>query len=175
MDDDLMSLRGAGTEDDDDLFAPLSDREPLAGEDPFASLDATELGAETLPGLDVFKELGAETLPGLDLLTETPGVPEPPPVTTPGPLLESEERPEWLRELIEREEEGGETRPAMQTAALAEPPRPEARPARARSRSTILGMTPRQLLAVSVFLFLDVAVLGVLLLIAIGAINIPLP
>ena len=53
--------------------------------------------------------------------------------------------------------------------------KPRSRPARkARSGSSgrrVLGMTPQQRMVLSIFLFLDVAVIGFLILLAIGAIN----
>lgn len=48
---------------------------------------------------------------------------------------------------------------------------PTLRPARARQ--PFLGMTPQQRAVLSIFLFLDVSVLGCVLLIAAGAVSIP--
>ncbi len=67
--------------------------------------------------------------------------------------------------------------PSDAAAAAPAPARkaaPKKKPARKSSGGgTFLGMTPQQRMVLSLFLFLDVAVLGLLILFALGVINIP--
>jgi len=163
---------------DDDLFAAFSEPGD-SGEDadPFASLDSVE---EDDPfasfGFDEEDDLFAPTPPEEPPAVqeepewETVVAEEPPPVT--------DERPDWLRELGGFEDEGATSAP------------PPAAP-RARTRQSgggllsnlvgsgpkgmAFGMTAQQRMILSVFLFLDIAVLACMILIAIGAVNIGLP
>lgn len=160
MDDDLMPLRSGDAPEDDDLFALFSDGDPLASEDPFASLDATEVQSDPF---------AAETQLSMPTRSLEP------PAAQPAPILSSDEPPEWLRAALgglEEEEEPSSPPPV-------EAPSPSRRPRRRTSlagsgpRGRAFGMTAQQRMVLSIFLFLDVTVLAVALLIAIGAISIP--
>lgn len=82
--------------------------------------------------------------------------------------------PDWLEELGGFEDTDLSPSPTTQQPG-ATGFEPRARAARrSRSRSSgrrALGMTPQQRMILSIFLFLDVAVIGFMLLLAIGAIS----
>jgi hypothetical protein len=68
---------------------------------------------------------------------------------------------------------GGPSAEAAPVAAGGKP-RARSRPRRqSGGGSTVLGMTPQQRMILSIFLFLDVSVLGCLILVSIGAISLP--
>jgi hypothetical protein len=163
---------------DDDLFSAFSepsDSEP--GDDPFASLDSTKkddpfasLGFDEEDD-DLFAPLPPEEPP---MMSEEPDlVPvaaeEPPPVT--------DERPDWLRELGGFEEEEKRAPAPAPTRVRASQPRGGLMSNLVGSgqKGMALGMTAQQRMILSIFLFLDIAVLACMLLIAIGAVNIGLP
>ncbi len=162
MDEDLSSLRGQDPEDED-LFAGF-DEESLTGEeDPFASLD-------DLADSDPFASLEAprDEDPFAQLGETTPTRPAQPAELPPA----GGETPTWLRELgvgTEEEEIGSpayaaqeeRARGSVLTGLTGTGP-----------KSMAFGMTAPQRMVLAIFLFLDVLVFSVLILIAIGAINI---
>lgn len=99
---------------------------------------------------------------------------------SPGSPASGDDAPEWLRELGGLEDSGPATPPAGEPVRRAErrperthQPRPKPAP-QTRTKSSgglALGLTPQQRMVLSLFLFLDVSVLGFLILLAIGAIN----
>ncbi len=164
MDDDLMPLRSNDTPGDDDLFSLFSDGEALPSDDPFASLDATEV--EQDPFAD-------ETLPSMPTSRL-----EPPSTAQPAPILSSDEPPEWLRAALgglEGEEEEPVSPPPVKASPSARQPRRRSSLAGSGPQGRAFGMTAQQRMVLSIFLFLDVTVLAVALLIAIGAISLPIP
>ena len=175
MDDDLFSsLRGDSSDDDplaslsgepepaaapDDPFAALDD----AADDPFASLDAVD-------DSDPFAALAATPEPAAP--APAPAPPEPTGVAS---TAQGEERPEWLREL------GGfeESQDPRRAAGIPSPARGGGGGASALLQNFMgrgphgiaMGMTAQQRMVLSIFLFLDVAAIGCMLLIAIGAVQ----
>jgi hypothetical protein len=159
---------------DDDLFAAFAsseDSDPFADvDDPFASLGSFDE--------DLFESLGEPE--EKDFEAKPKDVPEdhtsPTVVSPPTEALSSGARPEWLRELSGFDEEFDD-RPARARAS-------KAVPGEKRSSSVLsgmvgsgsegvgFGMTAQQRMILSIFLFLDTAVIGVLILMYIGAINI---
>lgn len=92
----------------------------------------------------------------------------------PGTPASASETPDWLQELGGFEDVETETPPAAApTRARAKPARAKpARKARTSSAgSTMFGLTAQQRMLLSIFLFLDTAVIGVLILVVIGAIS----
>jgi hypothetical protein len=83
---------------------------------------------------------------------------------------DSGEVPDWVQELSRPEP--ASTAPAKQTVAApkktAAKPKPKPKKRKARSSG---GITPQQRMILSIFLFLDVAVIGCALLIGLGVIN----
>lgn len=164
VDDDLFAAfsEPGDSEQDDDPFASLDSAEE---DDPFASLGFDEAD-------DLFAPVAPEEPAEADEepVWETVAAEEPPPVT--------DERPDWLRELGGFEEEEARTAPPPVS------PRPGAQQSRGGVMSSLVGkgskgmafgMTAQQRMILSIFLFLDVAVLACMILIAIGAVNVGLP
>ncbi|MBN1120179.1 MAG: hypothetical protein JXJ17_03815 [Anaerolineae bacterium] len=160
---------------DDDLFAAFaSDSEPFSDgddEDPFASLGSFDD--------DPFESLGAPEEKSFD--AEPKDIPEvhtsPTIVSSPTTTPSGGARPEWLRELSGFDEEFDD-KPARAKSRKKSAPRE-------KQSSSVLsgmvgsgpqgvgfGMTAQQRMVLSMFLFLDTAVIGVLILMYIGAINV---
>lgn len=164
---------------DDDLFAAFS--EPSDSEqdaDPFASLDSAKED-------DPFASLGFDEED--DLFTPLAPAEEPPvmqeeepewatvPAEEPPPV--TDERPDWLRELSGFEEEKKPAPAPVTPRAQASKPRGGLMSSLTGNgpKGMALGMTAQQRMILSIFLFLDIAVLACMILIAIGAVNIGLP
>lgn len=186
MEDDFMSLRGESS-DDDDLFGAFSSPDP---DDPFASLDAAPAD-DPFASLDAAGDddpfstltLGSEPQPAADDdIFGAFGEPERVDIPESQPDFdESATRPAWLSEL-----DGGFD-DDFGAAPVAAPRPGAARAAKGTSsaREGILaqfvgsgpqgmafGMTAQQRMVLAIFLFLDVAVIGFMILLAIGAIAI---
>jgi hypothetical protein len=158
---------------DDDLFAAFSsDSDPLSDrdDDPFASLGSFDDDPFDSLGAPEEKSFGAEPKDIPEVHTSPTMVSAP--TTTPS----SGARPEWLRELSGFDEEFDD-KPASTRSRKAAPQK--------KQSSSILsgmvgsgpqgvgfGMTAQQRMILSMFLFLDTAVIGVLILMYIGAINV---
>jgi hypothetical protein len=177
-DDDLFAALSGSDDpaDDDDLFAsldtPADDETPgdspalgTDADDPFAALDAV---SDDDPFAPVGAPPATEDDAG-DLLEADIGLP---PLVTTEPAEAA--RPEWLRELSGFEEEEFEDEPEA-------PAVPRAPGVLGTILSSLVGrgpqgigfgMTAQQRMVLSIFLFLDVAAIGCMLLIAIGAVNI---
>jgi hypothetical protein len=163
---------------DDDLFAAFSEPgDSKQDDDPFASLDSTQeddpfgsLGFDEEED-ELFAPLPPEEPPAVSEEPDwaTVAAEEPPPVT--------DERPEWLRELGGFEEEEERTPAPAPTQVRASRSRGGLMSGLVGSgpKGMALGMTAQQRMILSIFLFLDIAVLACLILIAIGAVNISLP
>ncbi len=159
---------------DDDLFAAFSsDSDPLSDgddNDPFASLGSFDD--------DPFESLGAPGEKSFDgepkdipEVHTSPTVVSSPTVTPPGGA-----RPEWLRELSGFDEEFDDKPAVARTRKVA---------TQEKKSSSVLsgmvgsgpqgvgfGMTAQQRMILSMFLFFDTAVIGVLILMYTGAINV---
>lgn len=84
-----------------------------------------------------------------------------------------DEQPDWLRELEPQPEASAPAKSVAEKKAPKEPKK-QGRTSRPRkSGGKGMGLTAQQRMILSLFLFLEVAVIGVLLLFAIGAISIP--
>jgi hypothetical protein len=183
MDDDLRALLDSmddDEEEEDDLLGAFADPTGGAGGDDLALPDWMEAGlAEqpappsppaTAPGHltdegDNPDWLTAAMTPGAEeTLPDTPPVPEPLPEPEPSTPTEPGGRPEWLADL-----DPG-VGPLPETD-LADEPEPGRRRRRVASSSKPGALTPQQRMLLSIFLFLDIAVLGCFLLLAIGAIS----
>lgn len=81
---------------------------------------------------------------------------------------DSGEVPDWLQELSRPEPVS--TAPAKQTVAAPKKAVAKPQPKKRKARSSG-GITPQQRMILSIFLFLDVAVIGCALLIGLGVIN----
>jgi hypothetical protein len=138
MDDDLMSLRGS-TSNDDDLFGSFTDPDDLGFDAPPPAAGSAS------PGSDDFYFADPFDLPAFDEPAFTPEPVAPAPAPTPQPA---------------------KARPKPATMPK------KSRKARRRASTGFLGLTAPQRMILSIFLFLDVAVLGALILLVIGAINI---
>jgi hypothetical protein len=154
MDDDLMSLRG---EKDDDLFGG------------FDASDSDLFGGTGSAG-------GAESPGGFgDASSLDVGAPASAPPTSAG----EDTVPDWLKELKRPDDlEPEPARAATATVKKAEKPKKErakaqAKPKPRRKARSSGGITPQQRAMLSLFLFLDVAVLGCAILAGMGIINIP--
>jgi hypothetical protein len=167
MDDDLMSLRGNRNTSDDDLFAAFSDLG--------ASPDEGELGA--LGDLGDMSDLdrGFTSSSSLPLADEAPdwiggfqegGKPTPVAPEAPARGHETPKVPQKEGTAQSGFRFGRQAVPSSRAV-----PQPTARPRSRRSGGMLLGMTPQQRMILSIFLFLDVTILGFLILIAIGAIS----
>jgi hypothetical protein len=167
VDDDLFAAfsEPGDSEQDDDPFASLDSAEE---DDPFASLGFDEARDDLFA--PVPPEEPAPAVADEEPEWETVAAEEPPPVT--------DERPDWLRELGGFEEEETQKAPSPVT------PRPSAQQSRSGvmsglvgkgSKGMAFGMTAQQRMILAIFLFLDVAVLACVILIAIGAVNVGLP
>lgn len=144
--------------DFDDAAAPLETS--AAEEDLFALLDSAE-------DLDPFRELEAVEPPTRAEPDREPAAPLAPREPLPPPT--SDETPDWLRELGIGE--GEDLAPLDEPAAeVSRQPR-RARRTAAPATNMAFGMTASQRLILAVFLFIDVAVLGLLALYAVGAVN----
>jgi hypothetical protein len=150
-----------------DMFADFDDASSLpetsaAEEDLFAMLDTAE-------GLDPFRELEAVAPPTSDRAVPELAAEPAPRKREPLPEPTSDETPEWLRELgIGEGEDLSEYDDRPQQLAR---PRRRARSAPAPATNIAFGMTPSQRLVLAVFLFVDVAVIGLLALYALGAVD----
>ncbi|HLV45244.1 MAG TPA: hypothetical protein VKY39_09810 [Aggregatilineales bacterium] len=140
-DDPFASLDEA---DEDDLFSQLQTEE----EDPFSSLreEGEEVEAVYEDDYDDLAALREESLP---------------------PLPEAAV-PDWLSELGIESEDIVEERGSV---VVAERDRVSAPAPAASTGGMALGMTAQQRMVLAIFLFLDIAVLGFLLLYAMGAIQ----
>lgn len=148
MDDDLMSLRGDDP-GDDDLFGGFDDS-PDDFDFDFGSLDEADATTmeETLSGSSTATNVGSD-----------------------------DDVPDWMREL-DQPESLRATQPAA-TVAASRTPAPERRERMRQPSSTTssrsgggsgLGLSPMQRMVLSIFLFLDVAVIGFGLLIGLNII-----
>jgi len=143
MDDDLFSAFGASDEEDD-LYRPVTSQ-PAAGSEP------TEED-------DLFAILGEEIRP------------EP---AAPSVSRDADDRPEWVAAALadmEAQEEQPAARPAPRprTPTFLDTGGPVGDLA---TPGLLFGLTPQQRLILAVFLLIDVAILGCLLLVGIGAIQ----
>lgn len=166
MDDDLMSLRGSRNTSDDDLFAAFSDLGSSTSEGDFGALgDMSDLDKDftspsSLPLADEAPDWLTEFHQGSE--REAPPKPEAPPKGREAPKApERGSAPQGGFRF------GKQTAPSSRAVS-----QPTARPRPRRSGGLLLGMTPQQRMILSIFLFLDVTILGFLILIAIGAISI---
>jgi len=175
MDDDLFGL-GSERSDDDDLFAAFTSGSD--DDDPFASLDS--------PGEDdLFSGLGGSNDPFSSLIPDEEDEPDlfqPHTDSEPDSPFsafdeEEEARPAWLSEL------GGDfdesPAPKKETSA----PKRRLKSSGGSEEGLLaqfvgrgpsgygLGMTAQQRMVLSIFLFLDVTVIGFMLLLVIGAIS----
>jgi len=164
---------------DDDLFAAFSsDSDPFSDmddDDPFASLGSFD-------DADPFESLGEPEEKSFD--AEQKDVPEdhtsPTIVSSPTMAPTSGARPEWLSELSGFDEEfGDQPAPSRSRARKAAAPKEESSGGGflsgmvgSGSEGVGFGMTAQQRMILSMFLFLDTAVIGVLILMYIGAINV---
>jgi hypothetical protein len=183
MDDDLRALLDGmdDDEEEDDLLGAFAD--PTGGaEDDLALPDWMEAGLAEQPASpppplppapapghltdegDSPDWLAAATT-GADTLPDAQPVPAPPPEPEPSTPEEVGGRPEWLAELDPGLGAVGEEE-------LVDKPRPRrSRKKRAAPSGKPRALTPQQRMLLSIFLFLDIAVLGCFLLLAIGAIS----
>jgi hypothetical protein len=188
VDDDFMSMLNKKG-DDDDLFAAFSGSEPVPDtDDPFAALDAGIVDdpfaglTAARPEEDLF---GSPRAPAGAKAPAAPADADLFPADAPGDdvlagfdsglAAADGERPAWLREYGgEFEEEAEELEP--------EEPKKKGRARRRQGsvlskmvgqgpRGVSFGMTAQQRMVLSIFLFLDTAVLGFMVLLAIGAIS----
>ncbi len=168
MDDDLMSLRGTRNTRDDDLFAAFSDLGASAGEG-----DLDDLG-----DLGDMSDLDRSFTPSgsLPLADEAPdwtsGFREAGKPTTATPEASAKGREAPKTPPKDSTAQSGfrfGRQPVTSSRAV---PQPAGRRRSRRSSGMLLGMTPQQRMILSIFLFLDVTILGFLILIAIGAISI---
>lgn len=167
FDSNFEDLRPAREEENDDrdmddLFAGFSNDVLKDVDDPFASLDEA-------PDDDLFSHLEATAEDDQDAWREPVAPAETVASDEPLPPLPDAAVPEWLSELgIERDE-------IVEDQLKAAPERDTAEPLTAISGSgpkgMAFGMTAQQRMILSIFLFLDVAVLGFLLLYALGVIQ----
>jgi hypothetical protein len=184
MDDDLRALLDSmdDDEEEDDLLGAFADPTGGATEDDLTLPDWMEAGlAEqptpspppaTIPGhlTDVGDDspdwLAAATTPDAETLPDTLPAPEAEPSPEPEPSTPTEPggRPEWLAEL----DPGLGPLPEDD---LVDEPAPRSRRRRAAPSGKPRALTPQQRMLLSIFLFLDIAVLGCFLLLAIGAIS----
>lgn len=171
--DDLRSQRAerADDEDIDSLFGDYSD-EPLSPtEDPFAALDEADED-------DLFSQLETEDEDPLRTLREEPEAGEAVYEDDYDDLAALREEslpplpeaavPDWLSELGIESEDIVEERGGVVVAERDQVSVPT--PA-ASTGGTALGMTAQQRMVLAIFLFLDIAILGFLLLYAMGAIQ----
>jgi hypothetical protein len=157
-DDDADDLMAAFSGDplNDDLFAEL-DGDIELGDDPFAALDEP-LEDDAFANLTAPAPLVAEPLVPVEVEEEAfEPLTEPP----------TEDMPEWLRDLgVEEIEEEPLPAPVTAETPVAElPPAPMPQPRRG-------GMTPQQRMVLALFFFLDVLVLGFLILVVMGIVQI---
>jgi hypothetical protein len=185
MDDDLRALLDSMDDDDeeeDDLLGAFADPTGGAGGDDLTLPDwmaaglaeqpepsppsATAPGHLTDEGDDTPDWLTAATTPSAETQPDVPPVSEPPPEpeSEPSTPTESGGRPEWLSEL----DPGLGPLPEDD---LADEPEPTSRRRRVAASSKPRALTAQQRMLLSIFLFLDIAVLGCFLLLAIGAIS----
>lgn len=170
MDDELRSLLNGDDDDEetedllaafsgdpltDDLFAEMDSDVPL-GDDPFAALD------EPIED-DAFADFAAPAP-----LVSEPLVPVEEDAFEPLPDMPEDEMPEWLRDLGVEEVEDAPL-PAPVTAETPAAKMPPAPLVAAPRRS---GMTPQQRMVLALFFFLDVLVLGFLILVLMGIIQV---
>lgn len=158
---------------DDDLFAAFaSDDDPFSGvddDDPFASLGSFDD--------DPFESLGAPEADAPE--AEPEDVPEdhtsPTMVSSPTVTPSSSARPEWLSELSGFDDEFGDQPARTSTPAVSRETRSSSvlsGMVGSGSQGVGFGMTAQQRMILSIFLFLDTAVIGVMILMYIGAINV---
>jgi hypothetical protein len=184
MDDDLRALLGGmdDDEEEDDLLGAFADPTGGAANDDLALPDWMEAGLAEQPASSpppaspasapghltdegdrpdwlAATTTGSDTLPGAQPASAP--LPEPEPSTPAG----AGGRPEWLAELDPGLGAVGEEEPVDQPRSR------RSRRKRAASSSKPRALTPRQRMLLSIFLFLDIAVLGCFLLLAIGAIS----
>jgi len=143
MDDDLMSLRGSSQSNDDDLFGAFADPDDLGFDSPEAPPPPA-----TTPGPNDFSFDNEFSFPDFD---------------DPALTVPSTTNPE--SNLFPQDVSPSVTQPTKTTKTK---PKTSPRPVKPRRR----GMTPQQRMILAVFLFLDVAILGFLILLVIGAIQI---
>lgn len=164
FEDDFEDLRPPQEENDDqnldDLFAGFSNDVLSDVDDPFASLDEAA-DDDLFSHLEVEEEEEPSETWREPIAPATPDEPLPP--------LPDAAVPEWLSELgIERDE-------IVEDQLKIAPERNTAEPLTALSgtgpKGMAFGMTAQQRMILSIFLFLDVAVLGFLLLYALGVIQ----
>jgi hypothetical protein len=176
MDDDLRALLDGmdDGEEEDDLLGAFADPTGGVTDDDLALPAWMEAGLAEQPAPSspptptpgpLTDEggspdwLAAAAAPGAEAPSDAQPVPEPfAPAETGG-------RPEWLAEL-----DPG-LGPMAEEDLVDRPPSGESRRKRAASSGKPRALTPRQRMLLSIFLFLDIAVLGCFLLLAIGAIS----
>lgn len=164
MDDDLMSLRGNRNTNDDDLFAAFSDLGSSTSGGDFDSLgDMSDLDRDftspsSLPLADETPDWLAAFQEGERAASAAPEAPSRGREAPKTPERESTPRTGFRF--------GKQAVPSSRAVSQAAVRRPR------RSDGLLLGMTPQQRMILSIFLFLDVTILGFLILIAIGAISI---
>jgi hypothetical protein len=186
MDDDLRALLDSmdDGEEEDDLLGAFADPTGGAAEEDLALPDWMEAGLAEQPaapsppfpgaapghlmgeGDDSPDWLAAAATTDAETLPDVPSVPEPSPEPEPSTPTEPGGRPEWLAEL-----DPG-LGPMAEENLVDEPESKRSRRRkRAASSSKPRALTPQQRMLLSIFLFLDIAVLGCFLLLAIGAIS----
>ena len=172
MFNDFNDLRRAQDEDDenmDDLFAGFSDDALEDVSDPFATLDEADDD-------DLFSRLQAddEPLEEDDLWESAPAqtAAQPAPEDDLLPPLPDAAAPSWLSELGIDEPDVIEEEAEIAPEPAAEPEdEPLAAIAGRGPEGRAFGMTAQQRMILAIFLFLDVVVLGFLLLYVLGVIQ----
>jgi hypothetical protein len=168
MDDDLMSLRGTRNTSDDDLFAAFSDMGAPAGEGDLGDLgdlgDMSDLDQSFTPSGSL--PLADESSDWMSGFREAG---KPATVTPEAPAKGREAPKTPPKDSTTQSGFRFGRQPSISSRAV---PQPTARRRPRRSGGMLLGMTPQQRMILSIFLFLDVTILGFLILIAIGAISI---
>jgi hypothetical protein len=158
--DDLFAALGG---DDDDLFGDFADPTDLGyGGDDLSALDAA-VGAPSPP------PAAAEPASAADTLENLRSDPDPDQTISSeeGLTAQLSDEPSWVAQLDDVDIDG--------TPKKAAASKPKAAPAKAKAKSAVasnfLGLTPQQRMILAIFLFLDISVLGCLLLVAFDVIG----
>lgn len=161
--DDLFAALGG---DDDDLFGEFADPTDLGyGGDDLSALDAAVGSSPPPPAAAEPADTAADTLADLDSgLDPDQTIPSQEGLTAQLP----DEQPSWVAQLDDIDIDG--------TPKKAPPSKPKPEQAKARGKSAagsanFLGLTPQQRMILAIFLFLDISVLGCLLLVAFDVIG----
>lgn len=157
--DDLFAALGG---DDSDLFGDFADPSDLGYDGP--DLSALDAAVETPPSPPAADE-PAEAADTLSSLRADPDQTIP---SSEGLTAELSDEPSWVAQLDDIDIDG---KPKEAPTS-----KPKAEPAKARgkalaSSATFLGLTPQQRMILAIFLFLDISVLGCLILVAFDVIG----